>query len=158
VLVTAVAEAQTRKAPAARRPAPAPKVSPAVRAAAERIASQAKSLSNFLYIYGGIIKDFERVDRRAARDVEIPEATLARVKENKESVVRSIRNVQATLQQMESDFAADPSLKMYSEQISGVSDDVGLAADAAAADQFDIAGKRLIEVVGTLMEALLPQP
>jgi hypothetical protein len=158
VLVASVAEAQTRRAPAQRRPPSAPKAPPEVRAAAERIAAQAKNLSNFLYVYGGVVKDFERVDRRAARDVDIPESTLARVKESKDSVVKSIRNVQAALRQMESDFAEDPNLKLYSRHITGVSDDVGLAADAAAADQFDDAGKRLIAVVGVLMEALLPEP
>jgi hypothetical protein len=158
VLLPAGVGAQTRRVPSPRNAPSAPKVSPAVRAAAERIAAQAKILSNFLYVYGGIVKGIETAERRnAAREGNIPEAALARMKENKESVVKSIRNVQATLKQMETDFQADPSLKLYSQHVNGLSEDVGLAADAATADQFDDAGKRLVEVVGVLLDALLPQ-
>jgi hypothetical protein len=159
VLLPAAAGAQTRKSPATRRaPPPPPKVSPAVRAAAERIATQAKTMSNFLYVYGGIVKGIERVENRAARDGTVSEAAATRMRETKESVVSSMRNVQEALKQMETDFQADPSLKLYYQRLNGISDDVGLAADAAAADQFDDAGKRLIAVVGVLLDALLPEP
>jgi hypothetical protein len=131
VLLPAAAGAQTRRTPATRSAPAAPKVSPAVRAAAERIAAQAKNLSNFLYVYGGIVKGIANAERRAAnREGDLPEAALARMRENKESVVKSIRNLQETLKQMETDFQANPSLRMYSQYVNGVSDDVGLAADA----------------------------
>jgi hypothetical protein len=156
VLLPAGIGAQTRRTPAPRSAPSAPKVSPAVRAAAERIAAQAKNLSNFLYVYGGIVKGIEATDQ-AAREGNLSDAALGRIKENKAAVVGTIRNVQAGLEQLESDLRADPNLKAYYQRVNGLSDDVGLAADAAAADRFDDAGKRLVEVIGVLLDALLPQ-
>jgi hypothetical protein len=149
--------AQTRRGSTARRPPSPPKIEPAVRAAAERIAAQAKNLTLFLFRYGGVVKGIELSDERIARRGEkvSPELT-ERVQANKEAVVASIRNLQTGLKHMETDFQADPSLKYYYQRVNGLSDDVGLAADAADADKFDEAGTRLIEVVGVLLDALLP--
>ena len=157
ILTPGLASAQTRRESTARRPPSAPKADPAVRTAAERITTQAKSLTLFLFRYGGVVKGIELSDERIARRGEkvAPELT-ERVKTNKEAVVASIRNLQAGMKQMETDFQANPSLKYYYKRVNGLSDDVGLAADAAAADKFDEAGTRLIEVVGVLLDALLP--
>jgi hypothetical protein len=148
------AAAQTRRstAPQAAR---TQRASPAVRAAAQRIAAQAKSLSNFLFVYGGVIKTIESASQ-TAREGGMPSTAVARIKENKNAVVESIRNVQAGLNQMETDFRADPTLKLYSQHVNGLSEDVGLAADAAEADRFDDAGKKLVEVIGVLLDALVP--
>ena len=158
LVVPATAAAQTRRRTPPRQPAAPAKAPPEVRAAAEKISAQAKHMTLFLFRYGSVVKGIETTDDKVTRRGAAAAELAERLKENKAAVVASIRNLQTGLRQMETEFQANPSLKHYYQRINGLSDDVSLAADAAAADNFDEAGTRLVEVVGVLMDALLPQP
>jgi hypothetical protein len=158
-LTSTGASAQTKKgttkgrAPAASKTAAA---AAAQRAAADRIVGEVSTISNFLFLYGGIVNGIE-ASEQTANGKKLPPATQALIEKNKAGVVDSIHNLQDGLRKMEIDFSADPNLKTYYQNVNKLSEDVGLAADAADAGKYDDAGKRLIQVVESLARALAPQ-
>jgi hypothetical protein len=152
-LMSTVAAAQTRRGTSK---ATAAKTAAARHAAAERIVDEITIVSTFLLVYGSIAKGIQ-ASEEAARGETLPPATQALLQKNKTGVVESIRNLQDGLRRMEMDFAEDPSLKSYYQQINKLSEDVGFAADAAEAGRYDDAGKRLVAVVGALARALVPE-
>jgi hypothetical protein len=153
--VSPSALAQGRK-PAPRRDsgaAAAAKAAEARRVAADRIIEQITKVSNFLYVYGSVVNGIERSDQTAQRK-NLPPETLALIEKNKAGVVESIRNLGDGLRRLELDFSADPNLKTYYQHVNKLSEEVDLAANAAAANKYDDAGKQLVSIVEALARAL----
>jgi hypothetical protein len=119
----------------------------------ERLAQQIKTLSQFLYLFGGISKGIESVDQ-AARDRMSSSASIEQNQRIKAKVKESIGNVRQGLDKLEADFRINPALRSHYTYVAGVAG-IGQAAESqAAADRFDEAGRSLLKAVNQLADAL----
>lgn len=147
--------AQTRKRTTT-KPARAttPKVGEAERGGAARVADQIKVLTRFIYLLGGVAKGIETVDDATSRNEASP-AIIDQAKQNKATVRTSIRNVKDGLDKLEIDFRATPELQRYYIKLAGVAAGAAKAEELATANQFDKAGRALLDVVNHLTDVLL---
>jgi len=145
---------QTRRKPTSSRTTAPPAASAAKRAGATRVAEQIKVLTRFIYLLGGVAKGLEGVDDAARRNEASP-AVLDQAKQNKATVRASIKTVREALDKLEIDFRATPELQPYYIRLAGVAARAATAEDLAAANQFDKAGRNLLEVVNQLTDVLL---
>jgi len=147
--------AQTRKRTAAKstRTTTAP-TGEAERAGAARVGEQIKSLTKFIYLLGGIAGGLEAVDAATQRN-EASAAIIDQAKQNKITLRASIRNVKDGLDKLEIDFRATPELQRYYIKLAGVAAGAAKAEDLAAANQFDKAGRALLDVINHLTDVLL---
>ena len=143
---------QTRRRSTARPPAP--KVNEAQRAGAARVADQIKILTRFIYLLGGVAKGLEGVDDAARRN-EASAAVLEQANRNKATVRSSIQSVREGLDKLEIDFRTTPELQRYYIKLAGVASSAANAEDLAAKNQFDRAGRTLLDVVNHLTDVLL---
>ena len=120
----------------------------------KRVADQIKTLTRFIYVLGGVAKGLEGVDDAERRN-EAPPAVLEQAKQNKLSVRTSIRKVREGLDQLESDFSSTTELRGYYTRLAGVASGAAAAEEQAAANQFDKAGRTLLDVVNRLTDVLL---
>jgi hypothetical protein len=67
----------------------------------------------------------------------------------------SIRNVREGLDKLEISFRTTPELQRYYISLAGVASRAASAEEFAAANQFDKAGRTLLEVVNQLTDVLL---
>ena len=121
---------------------------------ARRVADQIKILTRFLYLLGGVAKGLEGVDDAARRN-EASQPILDQAKRNKATVRTSIQSVREGLDKLEIDFRTTPGLEGYYIKLAGVASGAADAEDLAAANQFDKAGRTLLEVVNRLTDVLL---
>ena len=121
---------------------------------AGRISEQIKTLTRFIYVLGGIAKGLENVDDAARRNEASP-AILDQAKQNKLAVRASIRKVREGLDQLESEFSSTTELRRYYTRLAGVAAGAAAAEEQAGANQFDKAGRTLLEVVNRLTDVLL---
>ena len=143
---------QTRKRSTARPPAP--KVGEAKRAGAARVADQIKILTRFIYLLGGVAKGLEGVDDAVRRNEASPEV-VEQANRNKATVRTSIKSVREGLDKLEIDFRATPELQRYYIKLAGVASKAANAEELAANNQFDKAGRMLLDVVNQLTDVLL---
>lgn len=143
-----------RKTTRSTRPAVAVPVSTAEHAGAMRVADQIKVLTRFIYLLGGVAKGLEGVDDATRRN-EASATIVDQAKQNKVTVRSSIRSVREGLDKLEIDFRATPELQRYYIKLAGVAARAATAEDLAAANQFDKAGRTLLEVVNHLTDVLL---
>jgi hypothetical protein len=152
------AAAQTRRRGAARRAAPAKaaaeKSSAIIKAGGAQVATQIKTLTHFVYLFGGIVKGIESVDQAASKQEASP-ATIEQNNRNKTKVRDSIRNVREGLDKLESDFRFNPALKNYYPYLAGVARAGETDEHQAAAGRFDEAGRSLLQVIDRLADALV---
>jgi flagellar basal body-associated protein FliL len=131
-----------------------PKTSEVQRQGAARVADQIKILTKFIYLLGGVAKGLEGVDDAVRRNEASP-AILEQAKQNKTTVRSSIRSVKDGLDKLEIDFRTTPDLQRYNIKLAGVAAGAAAAEDQAAANQFDKAGRTLLQVVNHLTDVLL---
>ena len=143
-----------RSTPRASRTAAADGAAAEFKAGAARVADQIKVLSRFLYLLGGVAKGIEAADV-AARAGEATPAQVQQTERSKATVKNSLRNVREGLDQLEIDFRTKPELQRYYTRLAGVAAGAATAEDQAAANQFDQAGRSLLNVVGRLTDVLL---
>ncbi len=136
------------------RPAVPSASSAAESAGAMRVAEQIKVLTRFIYLLGGVAKGLEGVDDATRRNEASP-AIIDQAKQNKATVRASIRTLREALDKLEIDFRATPELQRYYIKLAGVAARAANAEDLAAANQFDKAGRNLLEVVNQLTDVLL---
>ena len=144
---------QTRKRSTTAKPA-ATKVSEAQRTGATSVADQIKTLTRFIYLLGGVAKGLESFDDAARRNEASP-AILEQATKNKATVRTSIRTLREDLDKLEISFRTTPELQRYYISLAGVASRAATAEDLAAANQFDKAGRALLEVVNQLTDVLL---
>jgi len=130
------------------------KTSEVQRQGAERVADQIKTLTRFIYLLGGVAKGLEGIDDAARRN-EAPTAVLDQAMRNKAAVRTNIQSVREGLDKLEIEFRTTPELQRYYIKLAGVAQDASTAEDQAAANQFDKAGRTLLEVVNHLTDVLL---
>ena len=119
----------------------------------ERIATQLKTLTHFLYLYGGVVKTIESTDQ-AARDREASATAMDLNARNKAKVKESIRNVRDGLDRFETEFRSNEAWRTYHPYVSGVTRLSEVAESQAAANRFDEAGRSLLKAVNQLADAL----
>ena len=158
IFLSTTALAQTRRRPAPRRRAPVVKPPTQqqladLRAGRERISSQIKTLSNFLYLYGGIAKGIESADQAARSGEGSPVATQQNER-TKARVRESIKNVSDGLNKLETDFRFNAAWRTYYPNISGVALLGETAETQAGANRFDEAGRSLLQAINKLADAL----
>lgn len=138
------------------KPPPTANVSE-VSASAEKVSTQIKNLSKFLYSYGGIARGIEEIDA-ATRTKKVSQTTLEKNNQFKLSVRQSIRNLRAGLAALEVEFRTNPALKNYLFYIQGINDLSGRAEDLAIDGRFTESGKSLLLVVEKLSDTLSAMP
>lgn len=121
---------------------------------ARRVADQLKTLTRFIYLLGGVAKGLEGVDDAERRNEASP-AVLEQAKKNKVTVRTSIQSVREGLDQLEAEFSSNPDLRRYYTRLAGVAAGAAAAEQQAASNQFDRAGRTLLEVVNRLTDVLL---
>ena len=128
-----------------------------IRTNAEKVSTQIKNVTKFIYVLGGIARGIEDIDAvartgRASREV---------VRKNngfKQDVIVSIRNLRAGLAALEVEFKTKPALRNYLFNIQGITDLSGQAEDLALAGRFTDSGKSLLLVVEKLSDTLAAMP
>ena len=152
--VTGFSQTRKRTITKSSRSGAAPKASEIQRQGATRVADQIKILTRFIYLLGGVAKGLEDVDDAARRNEASP-AILEQATRNKATVRASIQSVREGLDKLEIDFRTTPELQRYYIKLAGVAAAAATAEDQAAANQFDKAGRTLLEVVNHLTDVLL---
>ena len=149
--VVAPAQTRTRRSttPQRRRPAATSTTLDATRFNAQRLelAGLSKDLTRFLYLYGRLSKDLELT---AAQTGSADAANQA-----KAGLIRSIGDMRDRLDQLEGRFRFEQGLRAQYQTLQGVSAGADQAAQQAAANRFDQAGRTLLEVANKLTDVLL---
>lgn len=123
-------------------------------AGATRVAEQIKLLTKFIYLLGGVASGIGQVDEAVRRN----EASPALVQQNQQSKARvksSIEGFREGLDKLEIDFRATPELQPYYIKLAGVAAGAATAEEQAANNQFDAAGRSLLNVVARLADVLV---
>jgi hypothetical protein len=118
---------------------------------ATRVADQIKNLTKFMYILGGVTSSIAAVEDAARRSGASPDQT----QQSKAQVKATIQNIREGLDKLEIDFRATPELQPYYIKLAGVAAGAATAEERAAANQFDAAGRQLLNVVNRLTDVLL---
>ena len=152
--VAAPAPAQTRTRRTAPSSSQRKKTTPASRLDQTRFNAQrlelaglSKDLTRFLYLYGRLSKDLELTGAQSGSSDAAGQA--------KAGVIRSIGDMRDRLDQLESHFRFEEGLRTQYQALHGVSASADQAAQQAAANHFDQAGRTLLEVANKLTDVLL---
>ena len=152
--VTGFSQTRKRTTTNSSRTSAASKASEVQRQGAARVADQIKILTRFIYLLGGVAKGLEGVDDATRRNEASP-AIVEQATRNKATVRASIQSVREGMDKLEIDFRATPELQRYYIRLAGVASGAATAEEQAAANQFDKAGRSLLEVVNHLTDVLL---
>ena len=111
------------------------------------LAGLSKDLTRFLYLYGRLSKDLELTGAQSGSSDAAGQA--------KAGLIRSIGDMRDRLDQLESHFRFAEGLQTQYQTLHGVSASADQAAQQAAANHFDQAGRTLLEVANKLTDVLL---
>ena len=128
-----------------------------IKSGAEKVSTQIKNVSKFIYTLGGIARVVEDLDREIAARKASRNAPELNAK-IKQDVIVSLRNMRAGLVALEIEFRTKPALRNYLFQIQGISDMSGVAEDQASNGQLTESGKTLLLVVEKLADTLAALP
>lgn len=152
----ALAEAQRRT----RRSAAKPRTNAATRASSDaivlgrmKVAERIKLLSEFLYLYGGIVNEIEQTERQARASNASPDL-IALAKRSRQSLQNSLRDVRDGLDQLELEFRSSQDLQRFYDGVAGVAAAAADAEEMAASNQLKPAGRKLLVVVNQLADTL----
>jgi hypothetical protein len=148
----APAQTRTRRSAPQRRRAPAAPASSRLdqtRFNTQRLelAGLSKDLTRFLYLYGRLSKDLELT---ATQSESADAAGRA-----KASLVENMRAMRDRLDQLEGRFRFEQGLSAQYQTLRGVSASADQAAQQVSANQFDRAGRTLLDVANKLTDVLL---
>jgi len=154
-VLSVTAAGQTRRSSRRSTPAakPAPVSAAQLQVGRDRVAAQIKTLTHFLYLFGGIARGIDSTQPVSGSQ----ETTPAITEQNERSRAKirdSVRSMREGLEKLETDLSANTAFKGYYKYIVGVGD-IGVAAERqAAANRFDEAGRLLLKAADQLAEAL----
>lgn len=111
------------------------------------LAGLSKDLTRFLYLYGRLSKDLELT---AAQSESSDAAGRA-----KAGLLENVRAMRDRLDQLEGRFRFEQGLATQYQTLRGVSASAEQAAQQVSANQFDRAGRTLLEVANKLTDVLL---
>ena len=121
---------------------------------ATRVAEQVKNLARFTYLLGGISNTIAAVDEAATRK-EVSAAGLQQNEQRKATVKSSFRGFREGLDKLEIDFRNTPELQPFYIKLAGVAAGAATAEEQANANQFDAAGRTLLNVINRLADVLV---
>ena len=104
-----------------------------------------------MYLLGGVNSSIAAVEDAARRSGASPEQAA----QSKALVRTNIQNIRVGLDKLEIDFRATPELQPFYIKLAGVAAGAATAEEQAAANQFDAAGRQLLNVVNRLTDVLL---
>lgn len=139
------------------KPLPAANSKELVKTGAEKVSNQIKNLTQFIYLLGGSNVRIGSVTNDEKRG-KVTTATKQQIDAGKKGLVLTIQSFKGGLKDLEASFRANDNLKPYLLELTGVADLAQTAEDQAAANQFDAAGRTLIEIVGQLADVLRAMP
>jgi hypothetical protein len=159
--LTISAAAQRRRSPVKRTKAPVASTASMntaeLKSGAQKVSTQIKNVSKFVYSLGGVARVIEDLDREIAAKKASSNAPELNAR-NKQAVVSTIKNLRAGLAALEIEFRTKPGLKNYVFQIQGIADLTGVAEDQATAGQLTESGKSLLLVIEKLSDTLAALP
>jgi hypothetical protein len=121
---------------------------------ATRVAEQIKLLTRFTYLLGGINSGIAAADEEIRRNQASP-AVVQSNQQNKARVKSSIQGFREGLDKLEIDFRATPELQPYYIKLAGSAAGAATAEQQAGANQFDAAGRSLLNVINRLTDVLV---
>ncbi len=124
------------------------------RAGAEKVSTQIKNVTKFLYVLGGVARGIEDLDQQAKTTRVVPAAT-AKNEENKREVIQAIRNLRAGIAALEVEFRTKPALRPQLVQLDGATQLTAQAESLAASGRFTDSGKPLLLLVEKLSDTLV---
>jgi hypothetical protein len=159
LLAPSTAFSQTRNRPTSRQKpststAATQKLAQVRTQGATRVADQMKFLTKFIYLLGGVTSGIAAVDE-AERRKEASPAVIQQNQQSKAQVRTSIQGFRESLDKLEIDFRATPELQPYYIKLAGVAAGAATAEELAAKNQFDAAGRQLLNVINRLTDVLL---
>jgi len=160
VCLTISAAAQKRRSAGKRTKAPvaaAAMSSVELRDGAQKVSTQIKNVSKFVYSLGGVARIIEDLDREIAARKASANAPELNAK-NKQAVVSTIKNLRAGLAALEVEFRTKPALRNYLFQIQGIAELTGVAEDQASGGQLTESGRSLLLVIEKLSDTLAALP
>lgn len=128
-----------------------------IKIGAEKVSTQIKNVSKFVFVLGDVARVIEDLDREIAAGKASRNAGDLNAK-NKQSVITTIKNLRAGLAALEIEFRTKPGLKTYLPQIQGITDMTGVAEDQAATGKMTDSGKTLLIVIEKLSDTLAALP
>lgn len=149
---------RTTRKPAATTPATPPVNSFEIKEGSQKVATQIKNVSKFIYVLGGIASNIEAVDADIKARRTTRQTTIDQNAQSKQAVVQSIRNLRAGLAALEEEFRTKNSLRIYAVWTDGISTMTEQAERQASAGQMTDSGKTLLIVVEKLTDALAALP
>jgi type II secretory pathway pseudopilin PulG len=152
--VTAWSQQRRRTTKRSTRAATTQNRTDSVREGANRVNEKIKVLTRFLYLLGRVSSGIETADEMARRN-ETSQAAIERTQQSKAEVKATLRNVREGLDELEIHFRTTPELQRYYIRLAGVAAGAATAEEQAGANQFDRAGRSLLEVVNRLADVLL---
>ena len=159
ISLSTVALAQTRNRQTTKHPATTTKNLTAAAAAAvrtegaNRVATQIKNLSRFLYLVGGVVKGIEAIDAQSKDGQTSPTN-----EKNKAQLRSSFTDFRVGLDSLEVYFRTTPELQPYYTKLVGSASGAASAEQQALSGQFDQASKSLLGVLGRLTDVLVAMP
>ena len=153
LIFSASAQAQTRSrrsAPQKRRTTPAQSSHlDATRFNAQRLelAGLSKDLTRFLYIYGRLSKDLELTGAQSG--------SADAANQTRAGLVNSVNAMRDRLNQLESHFRFAQGLEHQYQMLQGISGRADQAAQSVSANQYDRAGRTLLDIATQLTDVLL---
>ena len=121
---------------------------------ATKVADQIKHLTRFTYLLGGVNSGIAQIDEAVKRN----EASPAMVQKNQQSKVTvrtSIQGFRESLDKLEIEFRATPELQPFYIKLAGSAAGAATAEEQAGANQFDAAGRTLLNVINRLTDVLV---
>ena len=112
-----------------------------------QLANLSKDMTRFLYLYGRISKDLELTSAQTG--------SADAANQTKAGLIRSMGDMRDRLDQLESHFRFEQGLATQYQTLRGVSASADQAAQQAAANRFDQAGRTLLDVANKLTDVLL---
>ncbi|HJP94823.1 MAG TPA: hypothetical protein VJ875_22870 [Pyrinomonadaceae bacterium] len=123
-------------------------------AGATKVADQIKFLSRFMYLLGGVTSGIAQVDEAVRRNEASP-ALVQQNQQSKATLKSSIAGFRESLDKLEIEFRGTPELQPYYIKLAGVAAGAATAEEQAAANQFDAAGRTLLNVINRLTDVLV---
>ncbi len=124
------------------------------KAGAEKVSTQIKNVTKFLYVLGGVARGIEDLDQQA-KTTRVVQAAVTKNEENKREVIQAIRNLRAGIAALEVEFRTKPALKAHIMQLNGATQLTAQSEDLALSGRFTDSGKPLLLLVEKLSDTLV---
>jgi len=111
------------------------------------LAGLSKDLTRFLYIYGRLSKDLELTGAQSG--------SADAANQTRAGLVNSVNAMRDRLNQLESHFRFAQGLEHQYQMLQGISGRADQAAQAVSANQYDRAGRTLLDIATQLTDVLL---